>query len=445
MTMHHSIIPSSSCLLRIILNFGLTNLVLHRGVLSLGQVAGHSASPKPVGQTLNVHISYGGEEGNTEMSELYETLITDHDINSLSLKVANHGCVISGNPFAFSFQPSDTFPALTTLRLDGYDFDNLHHARSTWHDLGTAGLHGLRRYIADEFGYEWLRPKQIPLTIDRGSNLRLWKSAMDWSCLERLELKHVYLPTFFKHMSGNLPGIKRLALWPQWWRESSEDLVRETEDFLNSLPLLESLSLHGYTGRINLEGVLERYKPSLQRLELREWESEDPLKRRPVLSQAQLMKITSLCPELQELSIDINRNGTWPFGSLSALSTLENLRHLEINLELGIDQHIHESSHYLSRKQRKIADADYRQPIFNAASGTELFEGLRREKKGKKLEKMTVTLGDWGRDFGGGLRMTGWGEGLEEKWVCKVNDDGKEGCEKVEEGCCGCMRGWEEE
>ena len=188
----------------------------------------------------------------------------------------------------------------------------------------------------------------------------------------------------------------------------------------------------------------ERGPSQNTRLEVREWESEDTLKPRPVLSQAQLMKITSRCPELRELSIDIDRNGTWPIESLSALSTLENLHHLEINLELGIDQHIHESSHYLSHEQRKIADADYRQPIFHATSGTKLFEGLRQEKKGKELEKMTVTIGDWGRTFGGGLRITGWGEGLEESWVCKVNDDGKEGCEKVEEGCCGCMRGWEE-
>ena len=430
--------------MRVVLNLGFIILVLHRGVLSLDSMAATSASSGTLDQTLNVHISYGGEEGSSEMSELYKTLITNHDIQSLSLKVAHHGCVLSSNPFAFSFQPGDSFPPLTTLRLDGYDFDNLHDARSGWHRMSTTGIQGWRRYIADEYGYEWLRPERMPMAIDTGSNLRLWKSAMDWSCLERLELMDVHLPTFFKHMSGNLPGIKKLALWPQWWRESSEDLVKQTVDFLNSLPLLESLSLHGYTGSIDLEGILERYKPSLQRLELREWESEDPLKPRPVLSHAQLSKITSPCPELRELSIDINRDGTWPLEHLSALSTLENLRHLEINLELGIDQHIHESSHYVSRKQRKITDADYRQPIFNATSGTKIFEGLRREKKGKELEKMTVTIGDWGWDFGGGLRITGWGEGLEEKWVCEVNDDGKEGCKKVEEGCCGCIRGWEE-
>ena len=146
------------------------------------------------------------------------------------------------------------------------------------------------------------------------------------------------------------------------------------------------------------------------------------------------MKITSLCPELRESSIDVNRNGTWHLESLSALSPLEYLQHLEINVDLGIDQHIHESSHYLSRKQRKVADTEYRQPVFDAASETELFERLRGEKRGKELEMLTVTIGDWGRVFGGGQRITGWGEGFEKKWVCQVSDDGKEGCENGRRG-----------
>ena len=159
-------------------------------------MAATSASSSTLGQILNIHISHSGEEGNSKMSELYNTLIKDHDIQSLSLKVANHGCITSGNPFAFSFQLGDSFSPLATLRLDGYDFDSLHDARSTWYRLSTTGIHGWRRYITHEYSYEWLRPERIPLNIDKRCNLRLSKSAMDWSRLERLELANVHLPVF---------------------------------------------------------------------------------------------------------------------------------------------------------------------------------------------------------------------------------------------------------
>ena len=78
--------------------------------------------------------------------------------------------------------------------------------------MGTTGIHGRRRYTADEYGYEWLRPESIPLTINKGRNLRLWKSAMDCSCLERLELTQMHLPTF-KHI--------RYMSWESAWNKEA--------------------------------------------------------------------------------------------------------------------------------------------------------------------------------------------------------------------------------
>ena len=70
----------------VILYFGLMKHLLHRGILSLDSMAATSASSSSLGQNLNVHISYSGEESNLEISELYNTLMKDHDIQSLSLK-----------------------------------------------------------------------------------------------------------------------------------------------------------------------------------------------------------------------------------------------------------------------------------------------------------------------------------------------------------------------
>lgn len=167
------------------------------------------------GKALNVHISYGGGDDDSQMTELYKNLTTDHNIRSLSLKVAEHGCMVTANPFAFSFRPGDRFPPLTTVRLGGYDFHNTNEAvRERWR-LRTTGIRGWRLYLVDEYDYEWLRPIQVPLKIDKGSNLRLWMKAMDWSHVERLELANVDLHKFFVHMSGNLHALKELAFVPR--------------------------------------------------------------------------------------------------------------------------------------------------------------------------------------------------------------------------------------
>lgn len=41
------------------------------------------------------------------------------------------------------------------------------------------------------------------------------------------------------------------------------------------------------------------------------------------------------------------------------------------------------------------------------------------------------------------MRITGWGEGLEEKWVCKVTERIEE-CVKVGEEVCEDIIGWED-
>lgn len=217
----------------------------------------------------------------------------------------------------------------------------------------------------------------------------------------------------------------------------------ETEDFLATLPPLKSLSLNGYTGWLDLKLALGQSRSVLQRLESREWESSRASEPRPVFIIERLKELNNVCPEIRELSIDINRDVTWPLDTFDALSAFENLEHLKVNLELGNDLHKGESSDYMPRRLRRVSEEDYRQPVFNAESGKKLFKYLRERKNWKALERMTVTIGDWGRDFGGGLRITGWGEGLEKKWICKETEETDE-CVKVDDGVCRGMIGWDD-
>ena len=189
--------------------------------------------------------------------------------------------------------------------------------------------------LADEYDLdEWLRPEPLPyeLEIDKENNLRLWKDTTDWSHVERLELANVDLLTFYREIGGKELG--RLK----------HHVVEAAENFLPQLPQLESLRLHGFTGNANAEKLLARHGPNLTHREFREWESENIFEKRAVLSPADLIKIQSLYPGLEKLSIDVNRNGSWPLETTDTLFGFESLRHLMLKSELGIDQHVDESS-----------------------------------------------------------------------------------------------------
>ena len=250
-----------------LLDFGFLNLGLHPGVLLLDSTATTSACSSMLGQILNIHISYGGEDGYTEMSELYKTLIANQFIQSLSLNVANHGCVVSGNPFAFSFRPGDGFAPFTALRLDGSDFDNLPDAHSRWHQLSTIGVHGSRRYMADEYGHEWLRPKQIPLTVDEGSKsapvevrdgLVVYRTNRACACaFANLLQAHVWKSARNQVAGAPAAMMAREQRGPIHLRLPQSNAV------------VRKLLLHGYTCRIDLDCILERCTSSTSGMGIR--------------------------------------------------------------------------------------------------------------------------------------------------------------------------------
>ncbi|KAI4094907.1 MAG: hypothetical protein LQ344_001952 [Seirophora lacunosa] len=393
-------------------------------------------SPTPVppssyAENLDVHIENTGTYDPSEIVRLYDTLISSSDIHSLSLKISEYGCTVSENLFAFPFQPGDRFPPLKILRLKGYDFDDTNSALRALSERSVSGIRGLRNHLADEYdGWEWFRPERLQLNWEsiKGSNLRMWRDAMDWSQLEELELRDLDLSTFFKEMSDQVHNLKHLSLQPRWSRSEGPEvsLVNSTETFVQGQEHLERLSLQGYTSYFDaLRRMLERHGPSLRALQLREWESTDIINPRAVLSSAQLLEVKRLCPQLERLSIDLNRNGTWPTEIFNALSMFEGVQHLEMNLELGSDRHVSEDNMgWESRAQRNISAEEFRQPSVNAEAATWLLRTLKQHKKGAPLQNLTITIGDWGKDTGGaGYYFLPWETGLEEKWECQVHNE----------------------
>lgn len=384
------------------------------GLLSLG-----SASCP---QTIKTHISYGLSGGVQDLPSIYETLSSCPEIHSLDIKLSQGGCLAGIDPWNFKFSPGDRFPPLKTLCLDKYDFDE---TQDRWLQKIEADRRAWRRtrdYLADLTGISGLRPSQQPLEPPSASNLDKWKLAMDWTQLENLEIADIN-PRFLEKMTGDIPALKTLKLRKRW-ADTGEELAKKTTYFLERSPPLSMLSLHGYTGLVNWKSLLPRFSNSLKALEIREWESSDPSRPRPVLSYTQLEQIKEICPFLEEISLDINRNGTWPHQILGSLAKFENVQKLELWFELGVDLHQHESFYYEPSNTRNTSDEAYRQPLISKTAALDLFRQLRSQKHGRELQELVLYVGDWGRDYGGGMRFQGWGEGLEAKFTCSILHDG---------------------
>lgn len=101
------VLPPSVPLLKItLLILSTITLYIDSFIACLESMSTTPATISTSGKALNVRISYGGSDDDSQMTELYKNLTTDHNIRSLSLKVAEHGCMVTTNRFAFSFESS---------------------------------------------------------------------------------------------------------------------------------------------------------------------------------------------------------------------------------------------------------------------------------------------------------------------------------------------------
>ena len=282
-------------------------------------------------ESIKQHVWNGGPTKNTELEEIYKTLTTCSNLGNtttriLHLKIDQGGCVVNGDDrWNFDFQAGAKLPSLHELHLEGYQF-------SVWQRASRNHWYYARHWIADALGLEALRPAS---KVDRnlpGANLKQWKAAMDWTELKDLSLEDVD-PVFLSMMTGELPALNALKLGSMWPKPGATNVT----DFIDQLQPLRQLSLHGYTKGIDLDRVLERHGATLDALEIREWERDHYL--RPTLSFQEIDQIRSKCPSLSTLSLDINRNGTWPYELLDALAANGNLSSLALFFELGLDIH----------------------------------------------------------------------------------------------------------
>ncbi len=371
----------------------------------------------------------GGSGNNAEIRQIYRTLTRcattgNSSIRTLHLSIQQSGCVLNlDDEWNFDFQPGDRFPPLHELHLNGYEFDNipkyLFGQRELWENI-----YDIWQRFVDFARLKTLWPAlEISGGDNWGANLEKWKAAMDWTELRDLDLEQVDA-IFLQSMRGQLPALKSLRLGSLRSRTCLADNIT---DFVTQLNPLSRLSLRGHTYRMNLSEILDCHGASLNTLEIHEWEGSHLL--RPSLSCHDIDQFREKCPSLSKLGLDINRDGAWPFELLDPLAANRNLSSLELSFELGMNMHdesgmnMHDESGFYEYPRGLNKSRDFRKPLVNTSSSLFLFKRLRSLKQGVELQKLTLTVGDAGREYSHMMRASAWGETLAEVYECNVLDD----------------------
>lgn len=378
-------------------------------------------TPCPV--SIKKVIWNGGQRYNPELDQVYQTLTRcanpgNASVRTLHLNIQQSGCVINPeDKWNFDFRPGDKFPSLHELHLDGYLFREFPRSHFGQWEFKNYMYH-FWRWVADFTGVDLFQPTPEISGYDyRSANLEKWKAAMDWRELRDLDLEDVDA-IFLRSMQGQLPGLESLRLGSLW---SETCLENNVTDFIIQLNPLSRLSLRGHTNKMNLTEILDRHGAALETLEIHEWEGDHFL--RPTLSRAELEQIRQKCPSLSKLSLDINRNGTWPFDLLYPLAANRNLSSLELFFELGMNEHQREHEYELIGESFSKSRL-FRKPLVNKTSSLCLFERLRSLKQGVALQHLKLVVGDAGREYSHMLRSPAWGESLAEVYECGVLDSG---------------------
>jgi hypothetical protein len=162
---------------------------------------------------------------------------------------------------------------------------------------------------------------------------------------------------------------------------------------------------------LNMTAILATHGHSLEELTIHEFERDCTYSTgnatwgRPFLSVAELDEIRIKAPLLRSLSVDVYRSvNKWPNKIFDTLSAFPNLE--QLNLHFDAENPL----------EKKIAEACYTReiyciineaitPLLNRTSATEIFHRLSLHQSSKKLEKVSLYVGDYDRREGGGMRI----------------------------------------
>jgi hypothetical protein len=417
---------------------------------------------------------YGGRECNDKpefrnMDSIHTALSNCPSIETLDLRVTGLGCSEWPSRWDFPFNPSggETYPNLTSLRLEGYNFgnhpitippqeSNMDTLLRWWQNLmATYPVESQRtdqNVSSMDILSHWsqniiamIQPQNAfkrTSAVPPKTNLDLWLSAMDFSHLKDLKLHPRIISSEVLHkLPPRLTSLERLGT--------------TNTSFITALPK-NSLTHLTYVGAAryhhDLKNILAHHGPSLQSLEFRKPEQESaPFI--PTFSHS-LLNPKDM-PKLQHIAIDVPRNGThWPFPTLSKIASLPTLESADIYMNIAspcMQQRPQrwERAHW-NEGWTEICQGEerFQQPYVTEKGGLEVFKYMRENKVGHELKNLTIFLGDWERGWDGPLSEPGWLEGKRAKVTCGLEGGSKgEGGEKEVckfEAGSSCWDEWDE-
>ncbi|KAK8120191.1 hypothetical protein PG999_004311 [Apiospora kogelbergensis] len=395
--------------------------------------------------------SFGGRS-DTYLDLVHERLGTCPEIRNLDLSIDDRTCSPYDGAYILPLSPFKSTKyaaALESLKLRGYDFadreanwvrppswriwrnlyERIHNFSLDWYH-GEIDIEDVWDFkIIWEMGWKgslgwaWYAARcSLPGAQCHLTSLELWTRAMDFSKLQHLTLAHCHGGTdlLVEHLIPKLTSLRGLALLDNMFtglflalgQNTLERISFVTHDLLYDIP-------DKVTSFAETRPWILHHSESLRSLEWRVRETLG-ISPRPMIPLADLRDMHTLAPNLQELSIDLDPNGTWPWEMLDAIveGAPASLKNLTMYLQLASDCKHHQGEFgHSSVTNGEVPPRcctgidEYRQPALTVRSATAMFEHLMMKtgEVGKPgLTAVTFRSGYWGPRSEGMLGGSGW-------------------------------------
>ncbi|KAK1450000.1 hypothetical protein CMEL01_07336 [Colletotrichum melonis] len=384
----------------------------------------------PSGQTRRYGNREPGDPILATMHDVHKTLSNCDSIKSLKLRVTSLGC--SEHPdrwnFPLDLASGSTYPSeLESLDLEGYHFGD-----RIWDEIQEPPFRTGSKFwdrmewIGSGRAWKWLR--YLPLSAEQKikTNLDLWLDAMDFGSIKNLTLRPRIdeYPDVAK-LVPHLKSLQSLKVYGAW----AEDLILGLPE--NSLSHLSWIFSHE-TGASVLP-IIRHHAQSLKSLEWRE--AESGTRQRRVMTADEIVELGRMAPNLESITLDINRNGTWPMEHFDALVTnFPKLTNMTIFLEFASEcrRQLGASTEGIyGYEQWKMGEASdcgsgiesMAQPPLEIEQAKQLWGHLREKKVGDLLKKVVFYAGDWERPWDGPMAENEWLEGRRSFFWCEASDN----------------------
>ncbi|KAI1440657.1 hypothetical protein F5Y02DRAFT_401963 [Annulohypoxylon stygium] len=260
--------------------------------------------------SLKVSIPYNNAEECLRWTKpLKRVILSCPNIRKLSLNIhlRQDGYQMHMPPLeycGFGFVDGEHPPALEELELEAYPFGicSPDHPRPNNFTIHSRGY---------------------PLRVHE---MDYWQSHFDWSKLRRLTIRD---SGFAMKIMPQLTSLESIG----GFRNSGSTVIHGAFSLVPSS--LRSIGAPKIAD-VGLENLL-RHGNTLRSLTIHQDEDYEGRWRHETINAETLIKIRDRCPHIEELNLDISRNGDWPYEMLDILASFNSLRSLTIWFELGLD------------------------------------------------------------------------------------------------------------